>query len=65
MEKNNCDISTYESIDHILEKSAWGEEVVISRKNIENKSRHFKILQINGKDKFKIKSEILDVWVDL
>tara|TARA_B100000700_G_scaffold326494_1_gene438169 strand:- start:1066 stop:1536 length:471 start_codon:yes stop_codon:yes gene_type:complete len=65
LEKNNCDISTYESIDHILEKSAWGEEVVISRKNIENKSRHFKILQINGKDKFKIKSEILDVWVDL
>jgi hypothetical protein len=65
LEKNNSDIPTYEAIQHVIEECLWGEQVVISRKNIENKSRHLKILEINGENKFKIKSETLDVWIDL
>ena len=65
LEKNNSDIATYESIDHIIEMSAWGSEVIVSRKTINNEKIHVKILEIKGKDDFRLKSETIDVLTEV
>ena len=31
LEKNSSDLATLEAVDHILEREAWGSEIVISR----------------------------------
>ncbi len=61
LEKNNCDMPTYESIDHIFEKEAWGSDVVISRQTVNNEKIHVKILEIKSENKFRIKSEKIDL----
>jgi|TARA_E500000331_G_scaffold272134_1_gene263924 hypothetical protein len=61
LEKNNCDIPTYESIDHIFEKQSWNSEVVISRQTVNNEKIHVKILEIKSENKFRIKSEKIDL----
>ena len=61
LEKNNCDTSTYESIDHIFEKEAWNSQVVISRQTVNNEKIHVKIIEIKSEDKFRIKSEKIDL----
>ena len=65
LEKNNSDIATYESIDHILSENLWGTEVIISRQTVKNEKTHIKILEINGENKFRLKSETLDILTDL
>jgi len=65
LEKNSSDIATYESIDHIIEKSAWGSEVIVSRKTINNEKIHVKILEIKGADSFRLKSETIDVLTEV
>ena len=61
LEKNNCDTPTYESIDHIFEKEAWNSQVVISRQTVNNEKIHVKIIEIKSEDKFRIKSEKIDL----
>lgn len=65
LEKNNCEIPTYESIDHIFEKEIWNSSVVISRQNINNEKIHVKILEIKSENKFRIKSETIDLTPDV
>jgi len=64
LEKNNSDIATYESIDHIFNEKLWGEQVVISRQTVNNEKIHVKILEINGDNKFRLKSETIDILTD-
>jgi hypothetical protein len=64
LEKNNSDIATYESIDHIINENAWGSQVVISRQTVGNEKTHIKILEINGENKFRLKSETIDILTD-
>lgn len=61
LEKNNSDIATLESIDHIIESEAWGSSVVISRQTVENKKIHVKILEIKSENKFRLKTETIDL----
>lgn len=65
LEKNNSDIATYESIDHIMCEKAWGSQVIISRQTVKNEKTHIKILEINGENSFRLKSETLDILTDL
>ena len=59
LEKNNCDLATYESIDHIFEKEKWNSEVVISRQTVKNEKVQVKILLIKGENSFRLKSETI------
>ena len=61
LEKNNCDHATFESIDHIFEESAWDSNVVISRQTMEDGIVHVKMLTIKSEDKFRIKSEKINL----
>ena len=60
LEKNNSDIATFEAVDHVLEEEAWGSEIVISRQT-QGEKINLKILQIKSEDKFRIKSESIDI----
>ena len=60
LEKNSSDLATLEAIDHILEKEAWGSEIVISRQT-QGEKINLKILQIKGENKFRVKSESIDI----
>ena len=64
LEKNNSDIATYESIDHIFNEKAWGSQVIISRQTVKNEKTHVKILEINGENQFRLKSETIDILTD-
>jgi len=61
LEKNNCDIPTYQSIDHIFEEEIWDSSVVISRQTVNNEKIHVKILEVKSENKFRIKSETIDL----
>jgi len=63
LEKNNCDYPTYEIIDHIFELESWGRDVVIARKTIENLKTHLKILNIKSENRFRIRSETIDLSI--
>ena len=60
LEKNNCDIATFEAIDHVFEEEAWGSEIVISRQT-QGEKINLKILQIKGENKFRMKSESIEI----
>lgn len=61
LEKNNSDIATFEAVDHLIECESWGSEVVVSRQTVENQKIHLKILEIKSEDKFRLKTETIDV----
>ena len=58
-------LATLESIDHIIEAEAWGTKVVISRQTVENEKIHVKILEIKSEDKFRLKTETIDLVGEL
>lgn len=60
LEKNNSDMATYEAIDHIIEVEDWGSEVVISRQT-QGEKINLKILTIKGEEKFRLKSEFIEL----
>lgn len=60
LEKNNSDLATYEAIDHIVDKEVWGSEVVISRQTQGDKI-NLKILEIKSENKFRLKSESINI----
>ena len=60
LEKNNCDIATFEAIDHVLEEESWGSEIVISRQT-QGEKINLKILQVKGEDKFRMKTESIEI----
>ena len=61
LEKNNTEIPVYQAIDHIFEEESWNSSVVISRQTVNNEKIHVKILEIKSENKFRIKSEIIDL----
>ena len=63
LEKNNCDIPTYEAIDHIISEEMWNQQVVISRKTVNNEIVHLKILEIKGDEKFRLKTEKINLTI--
>jgi len=60
----NCDISNWEHVLDIIEEKRWGEEVVIKR-DIINEKTHVKILKIESEKNIKVKSEIIDEFIVL
>ena len=64
LEKNNSDIATYEAIDHLISEKAWGSTVIISRQSVENTKTHVKMLEIKGENKFRLKTEIIDILTE-
>ena len=64
LEKNNSDIATYEAIDHIIDEEAWNTDVVISRQT-QGEKINLKILQIKGENKFRLKSESIDLTSEI
>ena len=55
----DCDISSWEHAEDILSENRWGEEIVISREIIGEKT-NVKILKINEKNSFKILNETIN-----
>ena len=55
LETYNCDISTWEHVQFIIDSELWGESVAIKKDEHEDISS-IKILEINGENKFKIKT---------
>ena len=60
----NCDISNWEHALDIVEEKRWGEEIVIKR-DIINEKTHIKIMKIESENQVKIKSEIIDEFIVL
>tara|TARA_Y100000816_G_C26035566_1_gene542238 strand:- start:64 stop:540 length:477 start_codon:yes stop_codon:yes gene_type:complete len=65
LEKNNSDLPTLEAIDDIINSEAWGSEVVISRQSIDSEKTHLKILEIKGPDSFRLKTESIDILMEV
>jgi len=65
LEKNNSDLPTFEAVDDIIENEAWGSEVVISRKSLDIDKTHLKILEIKGPEKFRLKSESINIITEI
>ena len=55
----NCDISSWEHANDVLTEKRWGEFIVLKR-DIIDENEQVKILIINGKDKFKIETKIIN-----
>jgi len=55
LEENNCDLSTYEEIEFILENNRWGSEIVIKKDQIDGKTIG-KTLMIKSPILFKLNS---------
>lgn len=58
-ERYNSDFSSYEHAIDILEEKRWGEIIVLKRDIIKEKE-NVKFVEINGKNNFKIVSEIIE-----
>lgn len=65
LEKNNSDLPTFEAVDDIINNEAWGSEVVISRKSLDIEKTHLKILEIKGPEKFRLKSESINIVTEI
>tara|TARA_Y100000034_G_C6905645_1_gene420134 strand:+ start:3298 stop:3774 length:477 start_codon:yes stop_codon:yes gene_type:complete len=65
LEKNHCDLATYEAIDDIISENMWNTDVVISRQTVDGEKIHLKILEIKGEEKFRLKTESIDLLVDV
>mgnify|MGYP003148429700 CR=1 FL=1 len=59
LKDNNSDISNYYHIKDIIEEKRWGENVVIKRDIIDEKTQ-VKYITIESKNNFKIKNNILE-----
>jgi len=59
LEEYDCDISSWEHAEDILEDKRWGESIVIKR-DIINEKTNVKILEILGRENFRIKIEMID-----
>jgi hypothetical protein len=55
LEKNKCDLPTYENVKFIIENQQWGHFCVLNSENIDGVNIG-KYIQIFGKDIFKIES---------
>ena len=58
LETYNCDISTWENVEFIIDNELWGEDVVISRESIDDIT-HVKILNILSETRLKVNSHII------
>jgi len=58
LEEYNCEMPVYEEIEDILEQEIFPTELILKREIIDEE-HHIKLLQINGKSSFKIKSEVI------
>ena len=62
LKQYNCDISNWEHVLDVIEEKRWGEEIVIKR-DIINEKTHVKIIKIESFDKIKIKNETIDEFI--
>ena len=58
LETYNCDISTWENVEFIIDNELWDEDVVISRESIDDIT-HVKVLNILSETKLKVNSNII------
>jgi len=56
LEKNKCDISVWENVDHILQNELWGQKVSLVRDRV-NESVVTKFLRIDGESRLKIETQ--------
>lgn len=54
---HNCDISTWEQVDDIIDSKEWGSRVVISRQALSGATQ-VKLLKIKSADSFKIETNM-------
>ena len=64
LEENNCHVSTWEYIEHVIDNNIVGLPVVISRENIKGKTS-VKFIELKDNGKFKIKNEIISDEVNI
>lgn len=53
LEKNNCDVSTWEHVQFLIENQKWGEHVVLSSEKTST-GKEGKILRILGNSLFRV-----------
>ena len=58
----NCDISSWEHVEDIIDEKRWGESIILKREII-NEKTNVKILEILNENTFKIKNEIIDEFI--
>ena len=57
LEKNNCDLATWENVAFVIENKLWDSHIKISN-NTAKGSTQVKILVISDKDSFKIETHL-------
>ena len=57
LERNNCELPTWEHAQYIFEKKRWGDIVVLSN-DIEGDNKIVKYVRILGETLFKVDSHI-------
>jgi len=62
LDNHQVSVDVYEEVEDILENINFPRDIVIGRENLE-KNQIFKILSIEGNNKFKIKSEVINTAI--
>jgi hypothetical protein len=57
LEKNGCDLPTWENVNFIMDNEIWGERVAISKNRMAG-STQIKTVTILGKENFKIETHL-------
>ena len=58
----DCDISSWEHVEDIIEEKRWGEFVIL-RREIINEKTNVKLMEVLGVENIKIKNEIIDEFL--
>ena len=58
----DCDISSWEHVEDIIEEKRWGEFVIL-RREIINEKTNVKLMEVLGAENIKIKNEIIDEFL--
>jgi hypothetical protein len=57
LERNNCELPTWEHVQYVIEKKRWGDIVVLSN-DVEGDNKIVKYVRILGESLFKVDSHI-------
>ena len=63
LEKNKCDISTWEHLEFAISNRLWGETFVLARETISGKT-NVKILKLLSENSLKIESHVIKDFVE-
>jgi hypothetical protein len=60
LERYGCDLPTWEAVQFIIDNERWGENVTISREEVDN-GINIKNIRIMGNKIFKIENHVIDI----